>query len=114
MVKIVKLKDSYTNSIAMVFDVFYVDYSDSKLISTGDFILDNVKREMTSDYLENYFNVTILEMYSDYEEHMIIMHINKLIYRMSNFNPYYECHDELGQMHLTKLSRDIKLKSLLV
>lgn len=114
MVKIVKFEETYIDAVGKECSVFYVEYSDSRLISTGDFILDSVSREMTCEYLENYFNVTVLEMYSAYEEHMIIMHINKLIYRMSNFNAYYECNDPYTRRYLTKLSRDIKLNNILV
>lgn len=114
MIKVVKLEETYIDSVRNECNVFYIEYSDSRLISTGDFILDNVGREMTCEYIENYFNVTVLEMYSGYEEHMILQHINKLIYRMSNFNPYYECNDTYTRRYLTELLRDIKLNKILV
>lgn len=51
MIKIVKLENTYTDEVNTILDVFYVDYSDSKLISTGDFILDSITKEMTTKYI---------------------------------------------------------------
>ena len=53
-------------------------------------------------------------MCNGYDEHHIIQHINKLIYRMSNFNPYYECDDTYTRRYLTELLRDIKLNKILI
>lgn len=114
MIKIVKLENTYTDEANNICDVFYVEYSDSKLISTGDFILDNVKVEMTSKYLENYFDTEIYEKYKEYGEYELIKHVNSLIYRMSNYNNDYFRENGHGNRHLTELSRDIKLNKLFI
>jgi hypothetical protein len=114
MIKIVKLENTYTDEVNTILDVFYVEYSDSKLISSGDFILDSITKEMTTKYLEYYFEKEIYVMYNGYEEHHIIQHVNKLIYRMSNYNSFYRNEDGATQRYLTELSRDIKLNKLFI
>ncbi len=104
MVKIVKLPIQYEDINLELMDVFMVEYSDNVLFNKGEFILDLVDANMTSEFIENYINVEMCEF--DIEERK--KHIEDFIYRIDH--PF---NGKKVNSFLKELYRDIQLNKIL-
>ena len=56
-----------------------------------------------------FFNIKVNELVKEHGEYNTICHINRLVYRMSNFNSDYDDVGEHANRYLKELARDIKL-----
>lgn len=106
MVKVIKLPIQYKDISGKMLDIFMIEYSDNDLFNKGEFIVDDINENITSEYLENYINIELYKKYKSWEERRKA--IENFVYKI-------DCPGNGEQINsfLKSLYRDYKLDILI-